>query len=109
MDILATKKASLTAGTGEVLPRGTDHRECSETYWGELLRLGRFRVAICREGRQWLYQRQRLNFASGGAAWDTLGYCTSRAALMRLHRSHSGTDGAVLAALPPHFTKGGRT
>ena len=53
----------------------SDHRETAETYAGELFRLGRYRVAVCRDGIQWLFQRQRPRFPAGGAAWDTLGYC----------------------------------
>ena len=52
-----------------------DHRETAETYVGELFRLGRYRVAVCRDGMQWLFQRQRPAKAAGGAAWDTVGYC----------------------------------
>ena len=58
---------------------GQDHRETAETYGGELFRLGRYRVAVCRDGIQWLFQRQRPSKSAGGAAWDTLGYCATRA------------------------------
>lgn len=52
-----------------------DHREVSEFYKGVLFRRGRYRVAVCRDGLQWLFQRRRWEFAVGGTAWDTLGYC----------------------------------
>jgi hypothetical protein len=85
-----------------------DHRECSETYMGEVFRLGRYRVAVCRDGIQWLFQRQRAGFPAGGAVWDTLGYCATRAGLMRLHRAHIGPEAPELAALPERLRAGGR-
>jgi len=90
-------------------PKQVSHRECAENYAGELFRHGRYRVAVCRDGLQWLFQRQRRRFAPGGAAWDTLGYCRTRAALIRLHRSHVGGTPAALSALPASFKReGGR-
>ncbi len=84
-----------------------DHRETAEAYRGEVLRLGRFRVAVCRDEMQWLFQRRRPGYAGGGAAWDTLGYFVTRAALARLHRAHTGTDATEIAALPERFERGG--
>ena len=85
-----------------------DHRECSDAYRGELVRSGRFRVAVCRDGHQWLYQRRRAGNQGGGAAWDTLGYFQSRDALIRLHRSLSGSCAAFLADLPETIERKGR-
>ena len=84
-------------------PRGTSHRETAETYRGELFRLGRYRIAVCRDGIQWLYQRKRPGFAGVGPAWDTLGYCVTREVLIRLHRSHTGAEAPEIAALPERF------
>ena len=84
-------------------PHGDDCRETSECYGKELMRHGRFRVAVCSDGLQWLFQRQRRQIPSGGAAWDTLGYCTTREALIRLHRSYTGSDGHLLGHLPARF------
>ena len=67
-----------TSGATSVGPRGRDHRETSNHYRGELFRFDRYRVAACRDGIQWLYQRQRPGSPAVGAAWDTLGYCTTR-------------------------------
>ena len=90
-------------------PKQVSHRECAENYAGELFRHGRYRVAVCRDGLQWLFQRQRRHCAAVGAAWDTLGYCQTRAALIRLHRSHVATKPAALSALPASFKReGGR-
>lgn len=94
---------SLNAAIGEAVR--SDHRETADAYGGELFRLGRYRVAICREGIQWLFQRQRPGFPDGGAAWDTLGYCATRAGLMRLHRAHIGPDAAAIAALPERIVR----
>ncbi len=86
-------------------PHGNDPRETSETYKGELFRLGRYRVAVCRDGLQWLYQRRRRTITAGGAAWITLGYCTNKIALMRLHRAHSGSGAQIIRDLPFHFRR----
>ena len=88
-------------------PEG-DHRESSDAYRGELGRCGRFRVAVCRDGHQWLYQRQRPGNRGGGTAWDTLGYFQSRDAMIRLHRSLSGSCAAFLADLPETIEREGR-
>ncbi len=83
----------------------TDHRETAETYSGELFRHGIYRVSVCRDGFQWLFQRQRPQFPAGGAAWDTLGYCVSKSGLTRLVRTHIGWDIPELDALPAHFQR----
>jgi hypothetical protein len=84
-----------------------DHRESSDTYQGELLRLGDWRVAICRDRIQWLLQRRRPGKAGVGAAWDSLGFARTRAALLRLWRAHTGEDGSELRTLlPEHVRKG---
>ncbi len=85
-----------------------DHRETAENYSGELFRLGIYRVAVCRDGVQWLFQRQRPHFPAGGAAWDTLGYCVSKSGLTRLVRAHVGCDIPELDALPEHFPRRSR-
>lgn len=118
MNIVGRNQASGSAGKKEVMPdqdmtpplqHATDHRETSETYRGELARWGRFRVAVCKDGLQWLYQRQRRRFVGGGAKWDTLGYCTTRKALMRLHREHTGAEAGFLLCLPAHFARRGQS
>jgi hypothetical protein len=64
-------------------------------------------VAVCRDGIQWLFQRQRPSKSAGGAAWDTLGYCATRKGLMRLHRAHIGPHHREVAALPEHIERKG--
>lgn len=80
-----------------------DHRESRENYRGELFRHGRYRVAECKDGLQWLIQRRRPRFLPGGAAWDTLAYCTTRNALLRLHRHFLGLEAPELDLLPEFF------
>jgi len=86
---------------------GGDHCETAETYRGELFRLGRYRVAVCRDAYQWLLQRRRPGFTGGGTAWDTLGYCRTREALIRLHRSCTGCEAPELNDLPEFFPREG--
>ena len=83
--------------------QSTDHRETSDDYRGELWREGRFRICECRDGIQWLFQRQRPGFPGGGGKWDTLGYCTTRNGLMRLYRAHIGGEAVTIAAFPETF------
>ena len=85
-----------------------DHRESSDAYRGELVRSGRFRVAVCRDGRQWLYQRRRPGKAGVAASWDTLGYFQTRDPMIRLHRSLCGSGVDFLAALPETIAREGR-
>ncbi len=105
MHIDERKQVSRKAGNEEdmsavkVLP-GADRRETADLYRGVVLDLGRYRVAVCRDGLQWLYQRHRPGFAGVGTAWDTLGHCVTRAALIRLHRAHSGAEAPGIDALP---------
>ena len=86
-------------------PLRFDHRETADAYRGVLFIEGNYRVAECREGLQWLFQRKRPRKSNGGAAWDTLAYCTTRKALIRLHRAHAGEDAAEIAALPEYFER----
>ncbi len=61
------------------------HRESDDTYAGVIARGGRYRVAVCRDGIQWLLQRRSTN--RSGARWKTLHYITTRSALIRLWTS----------------------
>lgn len=81
----------------------TSHKETRDDYHGEIFRRGVFRVILCRDGIQWILQRQRPNFPLGGAAWDALGYFVTREALMRLYRAKSGGVAPELADLPARF------
>ena len=70
-----------------------------------MFHLGATVSPICRDGLQWLYQRRRPGHAGVGTAWDTLGYCVTREALVRLHRSHTGSDAPEIATLPERFKR----
>ncbi len=87
-------------------PTPMDRRESSDNYRGELIRDGLYRVAVCRDGIQWLFQRQRPGKAGVGGAWDTLGYCRRRETLARLWRERAGQEAAaILAFLPERFIR----
>ncbi len=83
------------------LPR-IDHRETADNYSGELLRHGVYRIAVCRDGVQWLFQRQRPNFPPGERPGTR---CVSKSGLTRLVRAYFGCDMPELDALPEHFQK----
>ncbi|MDA8587067.1 hypothetical protein N9L47_12540 [Rhodobacteraceae bacterium] len=82
-----------------------NRQECADDYQGELMRFGRYRVAVCRDGLQWLYQRARGHRACGAARWDAIGYCTTRTALLRLHHRFCGSAAPEIARLPEHFQR----
>ena len=113
MHIDGTEKVSRKAGNKEGLPdarakAGTDHRESADGYRGVVIDLGRYRVAVCRDDLQWLFQRRRPRFAGVGPAWDSLSFCTTRKALVRVQRSHMSFDAPELLTLPEVFRSGGQ-
>ena len=80
------------------------NRETADDYLRVIHQLGELRVAECRDGIQWLFQRRRPGFKGVGTAWDTLGYCVTRKALVRLWTAHTDDDGvALLELLPERF------
>ena len=97
-----TNDANLVSDT-----RRTDHRETADDYRSVVWREGRYRIAECRDGIQWLVQRQRPGNPGVGAAWDTLVYATTRNGLMRLHRAHIGGEAAAIAAFPEYLRRRG--
>jgi len=113
MNIDERQKVSRKAGNGEGIsadqakPRN-DHRESADGYRGVLIDLGDYRVAICRDDLQWLLQRRRPGFAGVGTAWDTVAFVTTRSALIRIHRSHTGRDAQELLTLAERFKSGGQ-
>lgn len=107
------RKVSREAGNREDLPDdkstpGTDHRESADGYRGVIYDLGGYRVAVCKDGLQWLFQRRRPQFKGVGPAWDSLSFCTTRTALIRVQRSHMGCDAPALLTLPKLFKSGGQ-
>ncbi len=105
MSFSKSRDQSYESGLEDAPLSKTDHRETAETYHGELFRHAVYRVAVCRDGIQWLFQRQRPQFPTGGAAWDTLGYCAFKSGLTRLVRAHIGCDILELDGLPEHFQR----
>lgn len=99
---------SRKAGNGEGLPGeqakpGRDRRETANGYRGVIFDLGQYRIATCRDDLQWLFQRRRPGFAGVGPAWDSIGYCVTRRALIRLQRSHMGANDPALLTVPERF------
>lgn len=82
-----------------------DPRETADGYRGELHRMGRWRIALCRDGIQYLLQRQRPRKEGVGVAWDSVCYLTTRAALLRRWRRETGDAGEILARLPERAPK----
>ncbi len=80
--------------------RALDPRESADGYRGELHRQGQWRIALCRDGIQYLLQRQRPRKAGVVAAWDSISYCATRAALLRLWRQKTGDAGEIFGRLP---------
>lgn len=90
-------------------PINGDHRESADGYSGEIHRLDRWRVVVCRDGIQYLLQRRRPGKAGVGGQWDSVAYCVTQRALMRLWRQETGNAGEALERLPeraPLFTFG---
>jgi len=74
-----------------------DHRETADLYRGEIFRKDRFRVILCRDGIQWILQREKRG---AGARWQAFGYRTTRIALTRLWTASTGETAPELASLP---------
>jgi len=79
----------------------TSHREGADDYRGTLYRQGSWRVAICREGIQYLIQRQRPGKSGVGGAWDHKRYCVTRFALIRDWHALTGNPSALPLDLLP--------
>ena len=84
----------------------TDHKETADDYRGEILRLGWYRIAVCRDGLQCLFQRQRGLIAGGGALFDKPDHCRTRKGLEMLHRAHIRPETDILAGLPDRIKRG---
>ena len=78
--------------------------ETDESYRNVLATSEDHRIAICRHGIQWLFQRRRPLHAGAGGRWDNIGYCLTRAGLMRLQRSENAQLEEFIEALPEKFT-----
>ncbi|GHE95129.1 hypothetical protein GCM10016455_14600 [Aliiroseovarius zhejiangensis] len=78
-------------------------RETSDTYRAELFRMGKYRVIVCRQGLQWVLQKQRFKTSVLGAAWRNIGYCTTKEALIRLQQAYNAPQHPFMDALPARF------
>lgn len=113
MTINKLQKVSLEAGNKEGLPDAkprprTDHHESADDYCGVIHDLGCYRIAVCKDDLQWLFQRRRPRFKGVGTAWDSLSFITTRTALIRVQREYMGYDAPVLLTLPELFKSGGQ-
>lgn len=59
----------------------TGRVESHDTYAPQIVRAGLFRVILCRDGIQWIIQRQK---SAAAGRWRSLHYCQTRKALLRL-------------------------
>lgn len=73
------------------------HRERSNRYQGELCRCGLYRVIVCKDGIQWIIQRQK-----GGpeGRWRSVSYCVTRKTLLSLWAAYTGSFAPELVNLP---------
>jgi hypothetical protein len=84
-------------------PQNRAHCETANAYNRVILCHGRYRVATCRDGLQWLFQQRVTTKTCAGARWRTLGYCTTRKALVRLQHRFMGVSWPELETLPERF------
>ncbi|MES0861570.1 hypothetical protein ABLN87_04360 [Ruegeria sp. SCPT10] len=80
-----------------------DNRECSDTYSEIVCATDKYRVVVCKDTIQWIIQRRRPAKQPAGRAWNAIGYCATRHALLRLWRKHMGSVPTELAALPDNL------
>ena len=82
------------------------HRETSHNYGRVLLKNGRWRIAVCRNDRQWLLQQRVTIENCAGARWRNKGYCLSRESLILLQHRLSVGVWPELEMLPERFVPG---
>ena len=87
------------------MTRPLDHRESSDLYQGELFWDAKVRVAVCRDGIQWLLQLQTGVESTAGPRWRSIGYCTTRKALSRLSQAQRGKSDPRIDTLPERITR----
>ena len=78
----------------------TTQQETSDNYYGEIVRRGSHRAIICKDGIQFIIQRRMR--ARMECAWEAVGYCTTKKALIRLTRDLEPRLVSELEALPDH-------
>lgn len=90
------------------MQREASHRETDASYRGVIVTYGRYRVALCRDGIQWLFQKRVTKEPCARARWRTLGYFTTRESLMRFQHKSTSQHWPELMALPERFRREGR-
>ena len=74
-------------------PAPSNHRESADDYHSVLLQSAKVRVIVCKDNLQWIIQR-RAGSRYGAPRWDSVSYCTSKEAVIRLYRGLMGADSA---------------
>ena len=78
-------------------------RESSDTYKAVIVCCGTYRAARDSNNRQWLLQRRRSGQKGGKAKWDTIAFCRTSEALMRVWQKHCGTPPPDLEVMLEYF------
>lgn len=82
--------------------------ETSPAYRGVISVSGRYRVAVCKDGLQWLVQKRASHRNHTRAQWKSFGYYTTKKALMRTLYSLDRAHMPEIARLPATFQKGAK-
>ena len=85
-----------------------DHCETAANYRRVVVTHGRYRVAICRDGVQWLFQKCTREKPCARARWKTVGYFVTREALRALQHRSTGANWPELDALPEGMDRGNK-
>lgn len=68
----------------------TSHKERDDDYYRVITKINdRWRVIVCRDGIQWILQKQDGK-RGGKARWTGVSYCTTRSALIRVTAGKCG-------------------
>ena len=81
------------------------HRETAANYRRVIITYGRFRVAVCRDGIQWLFQKCTREKPVSGAYWKNIGYFVAREQLIALQNRSTGAEWPELKSLPESFSQ----
>ncbi len=82
-----------------MLVYGKTNHESADNYSCVIYRHKGWRIIECRDGIQWIIQK-RANCGVRGAEWKSKSYCTTREALNRVWRTHTGALGNMFDHLP---------
>ena len=82
---------------------GVDRRESSDEYYGELIREGRWRIAVCDCGLQWLVQRCTRARGPSGPRWESKYYCVTQRGLELYWPGTEPAGQVFLKCLPKTF------